>query len=73
MRFVYQFAQHLVGKHENTLLEDGFHSDLAANGATDVAANGKKVEWQTVHMAHRQTSDRHSGKRPRGHKDTQGT
>ena len=48
MQFVYQFARHLVANHENTLLEDGFNSDLAANDVADASANGSPMQRQTV-------------------------
>ena len=48
MQFWHQFAQHLVVNHENTLLEDGFNSDLAANDVTDASANGSQMQRQTV-------------------------
>ena len=39
---------------------------------SDISANDEKVDWQTVRMAHRQTRDRHIGKRSRNHKHNLG-
>ena len=58
MQFVYQFARHCVANHGNTLLEDGFNSDLAANDVTDASANGSPMQRQTTARMQRQTTAR---------------
>ena len=35
-----------MANHENTLLEDGFNSDLLANDVTDASANGSPMQRQ---------------------------